>query len=66
MSARLNHARTKSLTRARRNGEKDQPHRRSVQGWRTEYPEEFPVTVTRTTPIAPHPQQDEQEKDVAA
>lgn len=44
----MNFARAKAQQRGRRSGERDydaSPRHSYVGGWRTEWPEEFPVTV---------------------
>jgi hypothetical protein len=51
--SRLDYSRSKALAKARRYGERDTsnqvPYRQAARGWRTEYPTEFPVTVTYVT-----------------
>lgn len=53
MSGRLDYDKAKRRSIGRR-GEpiSDTPHRLdiSLRGWRTEYPEQFPVTVTKIEP----------------
>ena len=48
MSGRLDHAKIKARTKGA-HGEHT-PHRLNTDGWRTEWPEEFPVTVTTFIP----------------
>jgi len=55
----LDYARVKLLAHARRDGERlpspgpSGRHGRHWVGWRTEWPEEFPVTVTRAAGAVP-------------
>ena len=54
LAHRLDHARAKRFAKARWHGERDTdkelPHVVPALGWRTEYPKEFPVIVTRIQP----------------
>ena len=52
MTGQLDHARAKRLARARRTGTEPAapPRPWAALGWRTEYPEEFPVIVTKIEP----------------
>ena len=52
----LNYAKVKAQARAR-HGEPANPQQWNTAGWRTEYPEEFPVTVAKLGDMPKVPRQ---------